>query len=530
MSRNLIGTGALIRLALRRDRLVLPLWVLVLGVIPAATAGAYETLYPTAAERQSLGAGMGANPSTSLLYGAAFDLSTAGGFTAWRYGAFLALFAGLAAVFTVTRHTRAEEDTGRLELLASAVVGRFAALTAAVTVAAGGSLGVGVVATLGLAGAGLPIAGSIAFGLGTALAGWAFTGVAAIAAQLAEYSRTANGMGAGTLGALFLLRGVGDASTDLGWLSWASPLGWATQVRAFAGERWWVLALPVAAAVVLTAIGYALLARRDLGMGLVPARPGPATAAPGLRSPLALAWRLHRGPLLGWTAGFAVMGALFGTLASGIGGLVGDSERTIFERMGGAQSLVEAFISATAGILAMIASLYGVQATLRMRSEETAFRAEPLLATPVSRLRWAASHLTFSLLGTGLMVTVAGPGTGLAHGSRVGDVGGQLPGILAAWLAQLPAVWVVVGVTVAILGSVPRLATAAWVVAAAFLLISLFGPVAQVSQAVLDVSPFTHVPKLPVAEFSATPLLVLAGVAAAALLAGLAGLRRRDIG
>jgi len=532
MSGNLTGTGALIRLALRRDRIVLPLWVLVLGLIPAATAGAYETLYPTLADRQSLATGMAANPSMNLLYGPAFDVTTAGGFTAWRYATMLAVFVGLAAIFTVTRHTRAEEDTGRLELLASAVVGRYAALTAAIAVAAGGSLGAGLLSAVGMIGAGMPTAGSVAFGLGTALAGWVFTGVAAVAVQLAEYSRTANGIGSATLGALFLVRGIGDSSSDVSWLSWGSPIAWASQVRPFAGERWWVLALSLVTAVVLAGAGYVLLSRRDLGMGIIPAKPGPAAAAPSLRTPLALAWRLHRGSLIGWTVGFAVMGSLFGTLASGIGDVIGDSEqaRQIFERMGGAQSLVDAFVSATAGILAMIASLYGVQAALRMRSEEVSFRVEPLLSTQVSRLRWMAGHLGFALLGTTLLVAVAGAGMGLLHGVRVGDVAGQLPDVLLASLAQLPAVWVVVGVTVAIFGLVPAFSGAAWAVTAGFMLLTLFGPVVQLSQWVLDISPFTHIPRLPMAEFSATPLVVLCGIALVAVAAGLAGFRRRDVG
>lgn len=532
MNAHLTGTGTLIRLALRRDRVVLPLWVVVLGVLPASTAGAYEALYPTAAARQSLSVGMGANPSMSMLYGPAFDLTTAGGFTAWRFGTMMALFVGLACVFTVTRHTRAEEDSGRMELLASAVVGRFAPLTAAVLVAAGGAFGAGLIGTLGLLAAGLPAAGSIAFGLAIALAGWVFTGIAAIAAQLAEYARTANGLGTGTVGALFLLRAVGDASSDLRWLSWLSPIGWATHARPFAGERWWVFGLLLVAAVVLIAAGYALLARRDLGMGLIAAKPGPETAAPGLRSPLALAWRLHRGALLGWAVGFAVMGGLFGALADGIGAVIGDSEQAkeMFERLGGATALVDTFIAAVVGILAMIASLYGVQATLRMRSEESAVRVEPILAAGVRRLRWAGGHLLFALFGSALLVAVSGLALGFVHGLRVHDVAGTLPEVLGASLAQLPAVWVVVGVATAIFGLVPSLSTAAWGVAAAFLLISLFGPVARLSQVVLDVSPFSHVPKLPGGEFSATPLLVLGAIAAVAIATGLAAFRRRDIG
>ncbi|GAA4664254.1 ABC transporter permease [Amycolatopsis dongchuanensis] len=529
---SLTGTRQLVRLALRRDRVVVPIWVVLLGILPPVMASTYEQFYPDAADRATLTAGTAANPSIALLYGPAFDLSTAGGFTAWRLGVFLALFVALGCVFTVVRHTRQEEDTGRQELLSSGVTGRYAALTAALLVSGAAALVTGLIAMATLLAAGQPAAGSIAFGLGVTLAGWVFSGVAAVCAQLVEYSRTANGLASAVLGVAFLLRGVGDSASGMRWLSWLSPLGWMSQLRPFAGERWAVALLPLAAAVLLTGLAYWLLPRRDVGLSIFPSRLGPATAAPGLRSPFALAWRLQRGMLTGWVVGFAVAGVLFGSLANGIGGLVGDSAqvRQIFERMGGASALVDAYLASIAGIFGMVAALYAVQANLRMRTEETAVRLEPLLATRVRRLRWAASHLVFSLLGSALLLAVGGTAAGVAHGLRAGDVGAHIPPVLGATFAQLPAVWVVAGISVLLFGFAPKLATASWSVASLSLAIALYGPVLRLPQAVLDVSPFTHVPKLPNAALTATPLLWLTGIALVALIVGLRGFRQRDIG
>jgi ABC-2 type transport system permease protein len=528
----LAGTWQLVRLALRRDRVVVPIWVVLIGVIPAATAGTYDQLYPDAAGRASLTAGAAGNASVSLLYGPAFDLSTAGGFTAWRYGTFLALFVALACVFTVTRHTRQEEDTGRQELLSSGVTGRYTVLTAALLTSGLASLATGLIATVCLLAAGLALSGSIAFGLGITLTGWAFSALSAVTAQLVEYSRTANGLASAVLGLMFLLRGVGDSARDVGWLSWLSPLGWAAQLRPFAGERWWVALLPLATTVLLCGVAYWLLPRRDVGLSIFPSRPGPRAASPGLRSPFALAWRLHRGMLFGWLAGYAVAGALFGSLAAGIGDVVGDSAqvRQILERMGGASALVDAYLAAIAGIFGMIGAIYTVQANLRMRTEETGFRLEPLLATRVRRLQWAASHLVFSLLGSALLLAVAGTAAGLLYGLRISDVSGQVPAVLGATLAQLPAVWVVAGISVLLFGFVPKYSTASWSVASLSLAVALYGPVLRLPQPVLDISPFTHVPKLPSADFTATPMLWLTGIALVALIGGLAGFRQRDIG
>ena len=189
----------------------------------------------------------------------------------------------------------------------------FAALTGLTTAAA-------------LIAAGTSASGAFAFGLGLTSVAWC-SPVSAVTAQLAEYSRTANGLAGAVLGIAFAVRAVGDSSAEASWLSWLSPLGWATRVRPFAGDRFWVLLIPVVVTAALAVTAYLLQRRRDVGFGLLPTPLGPATAAPRLRTPFALAVRLHRGTLLGWVAGFAVLSVLFGWLASDIGDIVGDNER-----------------------------------------------------------------------------------------------------------------------------------------------------------------------------------------------------------
>ena len=82
--------------------------------------------------------------------------------------------------------------------------------------------------------------------------------------------------------------------------------------------------------------------------------------------------------------------------------MIGDSPDVLdaLRRLGGTDSLADAYLAATFGILALIAAGYAVQAVLRLRGEETGGRAEPLLATAVSRTRWALSHVAIALAGT----------------------------------------------------------------------------------------------------------------------------------
>jgi ABC-2 type transport system permease protein len=525
----LAGTRALVRLILRRDRIVLPLWVAVLAVLPVAIANTLADLYPTAAERQAYLDIVTANPALSALYGHAFG-SNLGALTAWRLGGTV-LLVGLATLLTLIRHTRAEEVAGRRELLGATVVGRQAPLFAALVVAFGASLALGALVSASLVAYGLPAAGAVAFGLSWVMFGWAFAAVAAVAAQVTESARVARGISITILGLCFVLRAAGDAGGKDG-PTWLSPFGWVQRVRAFADERWWVFVLFLGLIAVLTFAALALSARRDLGSGLLPARLGRAAAASWLQSPLALAWRLQRGTLIAWSAGFVLFGAILGSVGESAADVVRDNPqlRAIAERLGGSSGLSEAYFAAVMGLLGLVASGYAISAALRLRGEESNGRAEPVLAAAVSRLRWAASHLTFALVGPAVVLGAAGLAAGLAYGLASGDVGREVPRVLAAALVQLPAVWVLVGVAVALFGVLPRfMAFGGWAVLAACVLIEEFGRPLQLSKRVLDLSPFAHVPKLPGGDVSAAPLVWLALIVVAFVVVGLLGFRRRDV-
>ena len=532
LANELAGTGPLVRLILRRDRFILPLWILVLALLPVAIANTLKDLYPTTAERQSYLDIITANPALNALYGHAFGANL-GALTAWRLGGTVMLV-GLATLLTVIRHTRAEEAAGRRELLGATVVGRQASLFAALVVAFGASLALGALAAVGLVIYGLPVAGSAAFGLSWAVFGGAFAAVAAMAAQVTEGARAARGIAIAILGLSFVLRATGDAAGKGGlmWISWLSPFGWTQRVRPFADERWWIFALFAGLVVVLAAMAFALSARRDLGSGLLPARLGSAAGSPWLRNPLALAWRLQRGALIAWSAGFAIFGVILGGVTQSAVKVTEDSPqiKAIAERLGGSSGLADVWFAAFMGLLGLVAAGYATSAALRLRGEEADGRAEPVLACAVSRVRWAASHLTFAVVGAAVVLGVAGLAAGLAYGLTSGDVSRELPRVLGAAIVQLPAVWVIVGVTVALFGVLPRFAAfGGWAVLAACVLIEEFGRPLQLGKRLLDLSPFAHVPNLPGADVSAEPLAWLVLIAASLIAAGLLGLRRRDV-
>ncbi|MFI9387527.1 ABC transporter permease [Kutzneria sp. NPDC052558] len=528
---TLVGTGSLVRLVLRRERIALPVWILAVTGIVAATASSFAGLYPTVQSRQEFAASIVGNPSVLALSGPAQGLDTIGGMTEWKYGAVACVLVGLMAVFTTVRHTRADEEAGRHELLGSGVVGRHAKLTATLIVVFGAGVVYALLIGLALTAQGLPATGSFAMGLGVGGCVWFFAAVAAVAVQVSSSSRAANGTGGIVIGAAYLLRAAGDSAAEDGprWVSWLSPIGWSQQMRPFAGERFWVLVLYVAISVVLLGIAYALVGRRDIGAGLVPERAG---RPQGRFGPFGLAWRLQRGILIGWTFGIVVMAGALGGISQSLKGILDSSPQITqaLHQIGGQQSIVDSFMAAILDIIGLAVSVYAIQAALRLRAEETASRAEPVLAGAVARLRWAASHLAFALLGSAFLLAVAGAAIGLAVGLSDGDVGGQLPRLLGAAMVQAPAVWVLAGIATALFGLLPRLTSLAWAALVVFLLLGQLGSLFQLSQWALDLSPFTHLPKLPGGAFTATPLVWLVVITVALTAAGLAGFRRRDVG
>lgn len=531
---TLVGTRGLFRLALRRDRLMLPIWIVATVGILVSSYSAIETLYPDAAERLGLVRLIAVNPTLRTLTGQLYDGTTIGGITAWRSLGWAAVALSLMSIFVVTRHTRAEEDTGRLELVGSAAVGRSSPLVAALAVAVSADLVAGVLVGAGLAAQGAALGSCFVFGAAVALPAAVLAALAGVTAQLGASARTANGSAAAVLGVAVLLRAVADgsASGGLAWLSWLSPIGWGQQARPFAGDRLWPLGLAAVVAALLAAVAVRLNGRRDLGAALLPSRPGRATAGAGLRGGLTLAWRLQRGILVGWAVGFLVLGVALGALAPGIGELASSSPQIsqILTEIGGVSGLTDAYLSSMLGLVALIAAGYGVSAVARLRAEETGGRAEPVLGTAVSRIRWMGGHVLVAVGGASALLLMAAAAVGGSYDAAGSEADSAVGPLVLAAAGQLPAVWVTVAMVVVLYGVVPRLVAAAWGVYGLFVLLDLFGPTLRLPSAVVDLSPFTHVAAYPLDRITLGPVVILVIVAVAGSAVGFAAFRRRDVG
>jgi ABC-2 type transport system permease protein len=348
------------------------------------------------------------------------------------------------------------------------------------------------------------------------------------AAQAFENTRVVYGVGGVVLGAAFLLRAVGDIGD--GTISWLSPIGWAQKTRPFAGNTWWPFLIIVGATVLLTWLAVALSRQRDLGAGLISPRVGRARAAPWLGSPLGLAMRLQRGCLVGWSAGLVVLAVAYGSITDSINEFVQDNKAlTDIVAAQGRGTLVEQYLAMSFRILALVAAGFAIQSTLRIRSEETSTHAEQVLATRVSRVTWASSHLVMAFGGTLVILFLVGVAFGVSDAAVTGDAAAIRQSLVGA-LAFVPAVWALVGFTALVIGVAPRASALPWAFLAVCFLIGMFGQLLDLPTWVQDLSPFQHVPQYPATNLETVPLLALVAISTGLTALGLVSLRHRDIG
>lgn len=528
--KNLTGFWRLVRFTLRRDRVRLVVWIVAITILMVVSAASLPEVYPTQKSVDTYVELFGDNPSLIAFAGPGY------GFEDPNIGLVLVnetqlngiIAIAFMSIFLINRHTRAEEDSERAEFIRASVVGRHAPMAAAIAVVATAQVVMGILMAAGFVALDYQAPGSAALAASVTVSGLLFTGIAAVVAQLTNSSRGTLGLGSAVLGIAFVIRAIGDIA-DNG-LSWLSPIGVAQAIRAYADERWWVLGLCVLITVGLIAGAFSLASRRDLGAGLAPPRPGRERAPGWITNALGLAFRLQRASLIGWLLAMFLGGYLFGVIAGDIKEMLAENEvfAEIFARAG-AGDVTDAYLGTSLTMLGLMAAGFSVASALRLTTEESGGRAEPILATPTGRLKWSLSHISIAVAGTTAIIAVGGLGAGVAWAPLAND-GGQVPRLLAASLVSIPAALVLMGVAVAAFGLAPGVArTAAWSALAVVVTLGFFAEVLQLPGWVMQISPFEHVPAVPAEELTVLPLVVLIALAATLTALGLWSFSRRDL-
>lgn len=533
MSKHLVdGTASLMRFILRRDRIRIPVWLLSFAAATVIVAVAFKGLYQNAQERQAIAETM-RNPAMTAMVGPGYGLDnyTDGAMMAHQMLLMTAVVVGLMSILLVTRHTRSDEEDGRIEMIRSLPVGRLSNLLSTLIVLFSVNVLLAVLTGFSLYALGvetIDLEGSLLYGAALGATGMIFASITAVFAQLSQNARGTIGLSIAALLIAYMVRAFGDVSSET--LSWFSPLGWILRAEVYVNNYWWPVLLTVAVAVVLAVLALYLNSIRDLGSGFLPSKPGKTKASRLLLSPFGLAMRLQRTGLIAWAIGMFLIGASYGSVLGDLESFFSGIElmEDLLVQSEGF-SMTEQFIPMLMSVMAILGTIPALMAMLKLKSEEKNGRLEHLLGRAVSRNRLMASYIILSLLTSLVMLSLAGLGLGsVGNAMMAEDL--SLRMFFGAAMAFLPAAAVMVGVAVLLIGWAPRLTGFVWLYLAFSFVVVYLGGLFQFPAWVQKLSPFGHIAKIPIEEMNFASAMILTGIAAVLIITGMIGYKRRDVG
>jgi ABC-2 type transport system permease protein len=514
---------------------------LVFGLYVYDNAVAFHTIAPTTSQRDRLLSTMAGDAGLKALLGDTRQITTLGGFTDWRAIGIISLVASVWGLLAATKALRGEEEAGRWKLV---LAGQTTQRRAAASVL--GGLGAGLLAMYALTALLTVIVGtrpSVHIGLGQGMffavavvaAAAMFAAVGAVASEVMPSRSLAAGLSAAVFGAAFVLRAMGDATSSVHWLVYASPLGWVEQLRPLTGAQpLWLL--PIAGLVAVCGAATVLLADRDLGASLLvdSGTAEPHTALLG--SPVLFALRMSRAVTGSWLAAVIAAGLLYGSLAKSTGqafAASGSLRRFTGTLTHVAERQVQlAGTRAFAGIIFLILMTlimaYVASAMGRVREDEAEGYVDNLVVRRISRQRWLAGR-------AGLILTVLAAAGVLGGMSFWAAAASQHAGLafhellLAGVNAAAPAA-ALLGISVLTFGIAPRAASAVcWSLRAWAFLLDMLGSAIKVNHWVMDTSLLYHLALAPAVNPDWQIVGIYLAIGCAAALLGVWRFAQRDL-
>ena len=520
-----VSSVLLWRLFSRRDRVLIPVWLAVLVATSYVQVTATIRLYSSEASRLTASRAINASPGIVAIYGPILDPTSLGEFAMTKMTVTYAVLVSIMLLFIVRRHTRLDEESGRVEMLTAGAITASSPLRVAVAYGCAVSLIIGSLVAMANTLGGLPLTGSLAFGAVWTGTGLVAVGVTAVACQLSASSRTCAAIASTAFGALYIFRAIGD-SGRASWLSWISPYGWNTRVQAYGETRWPLLVLYPALGGLLVVVTMALQRSRDVGSGVVQPRAGSAVGSSRLTNLWALELRLHAPMLIGWTLAVATTGVVMGSITSSMESFSTPEVNDMLARLGGRGDMVDTMFTAIIVIYALIATAFGITITTHMAADEQSGRTDHILATTTSRVRLFTTMTLLAMGGSTWILLVTG--TSLTLGMRGGSTHSTSV-LIASSLAPAPAIWTVVGICILMLAINSRWASAGWAFLLFFATLGQIGDFIGLPQWMADISPYAHIPKVPQESFSLAPMLALSATAVGIVLVAWFRYRTRDI-
>lgn len=516
---------------LRRDRIKIPIWIIMLAAFTLVVPPAFLEIYGSEQARAAIAETM-RNPAMTAMVGPGYGLDdyTIGAMTGHQMLLFTAMGAGLMSIMLITRHTRSDEEEGRIELIRSLPVGRLANLSAATMLSVLTNVLLALVVGFGLFALGiesLDLHGSLLYGAALGATGIFFSGLTILFAQLSSNPRGTIGLSLGVLGISYILRAIGDVSSEA--LALATPLGLILRTEVYVSNYWWPVLLTVAFGVLLGIVGFYLSSLRDLGAGYIPARPGNQHASSLLQSPLGLGLRLQRTAIIAWVISLFVLGVSYGSIFGDLETFFADNE--LIQQMlppGDDFTFAEQFLATILSVTAIVATVPSLMMVIKARGEEKKNRTEHLLARSVSRNRILGGYLSIGTLMAVVGLFISSLGLWVASAAAMEDPI-PLSTVLQAGIVYLPALMVMLGFTVFLIGWLPRLSSFSWVLLLYSFVVVYLGDLLDFDQWLKSISPYGHIPQVPVdaINYGTLSILVILGILLSLL--GFVGYNRRDM-
>lgn len=523
--------GVLIRFILRRDRIRLPIWLSALAFITFITAPALSGLYTTEQERQAIAETM-RNPAMTAMVGPGYGIDnyTAGAMMAHQMLLFTAITVAIMSILLVLRHTRDDEEDGRIEMIRSLPAGRLSNLSAATIVSFGTNVLLAIIIGFGLSALGIEsmdLKGSLLYGAALGATGIFFTAITALFAQLSDSSRGTLGFSFAVLGIAYLIRAVGDVSN--GTLSLFSPLGWILASEVYVNNYWSPIFLTIGTAFVIVFLAFYLNSIRDLGAGFLPSKPGRKNASAFLQSPLGLALRLLRTGIIAWAIGLFILGVSYGSVLGDLESFIESTEmmRELLPPAAGF-TLTEQFLTMLMSIIAMICTIPPLMVILKLREEERNKRTEHLLARAVSRTSLMSSYLFISIIVGFLMLSLSVIGLWSAGAATMADPL-AFSMVFKAAMVYLPAIWLMTALAVFLIGLIPQAASLTWLYLSYSFFVVYLGGLLRFPDWMGKLSPFGNIPLVPIEDVDFAAISAMTALAALVIVFGFSGYNRRDI-
>jgi len=520
---------------LKRDRFQLLGWIVGLVFLCVVVAAAFNEMFGSPEELMGMVMTLD-NPAMIAMLGPLYAPTIAAVYSQ-NMMVFVAIAIAMMNVFMVARHTRADEEEGRLEVLRSLPIGRTTMLKATllnsflinVALALLIGIGLGVVGMeAGVVGSGTTdFNGAMVFGAVMGVTGLVFAAFTAFFAQLSANNRTVLSYAFASLGLLYLLRAVGDMNAEI--LSIVSPLGIGFRTEAFVNNYWWPIWVMFGTAVLFSGVALHLNSIRDLGAGFIAEKPGRAHAGRLLNTHFGLALKLSKGQIIGWGGTAFVLGASYGSIFADIEAFIASNEmfQLIFAGVDGAD-LIMGFMSFVIVMMATIVAIPVIAVLFKVKSEEKKNRLEHVFSRSVSRPYVLLSYGKMAAFTAPLMLFLVALGLFLAS-AAVMDESIAFGSMLLAVMSYLPTLWLLLGVAMFLVGNLPRFTGLAWAYLGYSFIVVYLGQLLNMPDWMSYTTPFGYVPLYPMEELVVLPLILLTLIGVVLGMIGVIGYRKRDI-